>query len=189
MDLTQSGVAAWSTLLGWLFTHALGKADRAAPARDGAARDGGFAERSRSWMDEWLLSKLVAGAFQDAGLDEGAAWWAVGTLKILIRHQRWHEATGQAHHVLTSWLRDGEVQQFLQVNRYRGELWFNHEAFTEFLGWMLTLAVVEISANNELAPEDVARQIGACYRTIEALRQAEEASEYRVDKLVEAARD
>jgi hypothetical protein len=176
--VTSPRVGRWATLLGWAFIHPLGR----------VVDDGGFVERSRSWMDEWLLGKLVAGAFQEMGLDEGAAWWAVGTVKILIGHQLWHQGGGLAHQVLSTWLRDGEVQQFLQVNRYRGELWFNHEAFGELLDWMLTVAVVQVGAQVELDLAETARRIGASYRAIETLRQAEEASEYRVSGLVEAVR-
>lgn len=52
---------------------------------------------------------------------------------------------------MLSWLKDGEVQRFLQVNRYLGVLWFNHESFGQLLGWMLSLAAVEISANSILS--------------------------------------
>jgi glycosidase len=175
-------VAAWSSLFAWVFTHALGK----------IVDKDDFAAQSRSWIDEWLLGKIIAGAFEDLGLDEGTAWWAVGTVKILTSHQSWCETdlapTERAHQILTRWLRDGEVQQFLQVNRYRDVLWFNREAFDQFLGWMLTLAAVEISADPALLPEQVAREIVACYDVIHALQRAEEASEYQVTTLLEAAR-
>jgi hypothetical protein len=179
----NDGLAAWATLLGWLFIHALGR----------VVSEEGSAERSQSWMHEWLLSKLVVGALQDLGLDEDASWWTIGTIEILINHHGWYElkAAGQnqAYQVLMSWLRDSRVQQFLQVNRYRGVLWFNHEAFEELLSWMLALAVIEISAEPEPIAEQVVRQISTCYKVVETLRQAEEASEYRVTVLVEAVRD
>jgi glycosidase len=173
--------ATWGTLLGWVFTHAVGK----------AVREEGFAELSRSWMDEWLLGKLIARALQDLGLDEGAARWAAGTVKILIDHQQWWDAEAgkdQAYQVLTTWLKDSQVQQFLQVNRYRGVLWFNHEAFARLLGWMLTIAAVEISAVPTQEPDAVTEAIMACYEAIEALQEAEEASEFQVVKLMEAAK-
>jgi hypothetical protein len=175
-------LAAWGTLLCWLFTHALGK----------VVAEQDIGAQSRSWMDEWLLSKLVAGTFQDLGLDTGTVWWAVGTIKILISHQRWYEveASGpeQAYQVLASWLRDGEVQQFLQVNRHQGVLWFNHEAFEELLGWMLTTAVVAIGAEHWQAPEAIVERIIACYDVVTTLQQAEKASEYQLEKLLEAAK-
>jgi len=156
-------------------------------------REEDFAELSRSWMDEWLLGKLIARALQDLGLDEEAAWWAVGTVKMLINHQQWWQADAEkesdAYQVLTTWLRDGEVQQFMQVNRYHGVLWFNEEAFGKLLGWMLTAAVVEISADAERTAEEVAEQVMACYEVIEVLQEAEKASEYQVVKLMEATKD
>ncbi len=173
---------AWGILFGWLFTHALGK----------VVDEGDFKRQSRSWMDEWLLGKLVAGALQDLGLDEGSARWSVGVAKILISHQHWYELEApkkeRAYQVLVSWLKDSEVQQFLQVNRYRGVLWFNKETFDQLLGWMLTLAAVEISADPELSTDDVAQEIVACYDVVKVLQQAEGASEYQVVKLMEAAK-
>ncbi|MFN2182616.1 MAG: alpha-amylase family glycosyl hydrolase, partial [Anaerolineae bacterium] len=96
--------AAWGTLLGWVLTHALGK----------IVSEEGYAAQSRTWIDEWLLGKIVAGALQDLDLDEAAAWWAVGTIKILISHQDWcaraPASEDRAYQVLVSWLRDSEVQ-------------------------------------------------------------------------------
>jgi hypothetical protein len=175
-------LVAWGSLFLWLFTHALGRVvdEEAAVAY------------SRSWMDEWLLGKLAAGVLQDLGLDDGAAQWAVGVVNILINHQRWHEMevpkAKRAYHVLTSWLKDGEVQQFLQVNRNRGVLWFNHEAFDQLLTWMMALAAVEISADPQRSPGDVARDIVACYDVVAKLKQAESASDYQVVELMEAAK-
>ena len=175
--------AIWGTLLCWLFTHALGK----------VGSDEDFAGQSRSWMDEWLLSKIVASALRDLDLDEAAAWWAVGVVKILINHQRWYELEAseneRGYQILGSWLRDSEVHQFLQINRYRDVLWFNHEAFDELLGWMLTLAAIEISADPQLTPKTTAEHIVACYEVVKMLQQAEKASEYQVEKLMEVARD
>jgi hypothetical protein len=175
-------LATWGVLLCWVFTHALGEVV--------AEEDPGG--QSRSWMGEWLLSKLVAGALQDLGLDAGTAWWAVGTVGILISHQRWYDleakGTDQAYQVLVSWLRDSEVQQFLRVNRHQEVLWFNHEAFEELLHWMLTIAVIAIGSDGDQPPEAIAENIVACFDVVSTLQQAEKASEYQVAKLLEAAR-
>ncbi len=174
-------MAAWASLLCWLFTHSLGKVTGLT----------GFAQQSRSWLDEWLLGKLLVGALQDLGLDEEAAWWAVRTVKILISHQRWFEGLfpkhAAAYPLLTAWLKDGEVQRFLQINRYQGVLWFNREAFEQLLDWMMTLAVVEISAEQELPPAEVARQIAACCEIVNKLYEAGVRSGYQVVSLLEGA--
>ena len=80
------------------------------------------------------------------------------------------------------------MQQFLQVNRHQGELWFNHEAFEELLHWMLTMAVIAIGSDRHRPPEAIAENIVACHDVVSTLQQAEKASEYQVAKLLELAR-
>jgi hypothetical protein len=69
----------WGSLLGWWCVHSLGQ----------VAGEASFADRSRSWIDEWLLGKVLAGALQDLGLDEDRAGQAVAVIKVLTSHQRW----------------------------------------------------------------------------------------------------
>lgn len=174
--------AAWGTLLGWLFTHALGKAVGGA----------GFAQLSRSWCDEWLLSKITAGALQDLGLDEGRAWWAVMIVKILVSHQRWFEMEvpkrQRPYHALQSWLEDDDVHQFLQVNRYQDVLWLNKEAFEQLLWWMLLVAAVTLSADPVRSKAEVGQEIVAAYDVVRSLQRAAEKSDYQVEALLEIAK-
>jgi glycosidase len=174
--------SVWGTLLGWLFTHALGQ----------VVSESDFEQQSRSWMDEWLLGKIIASVLGDFGLSDEAAWRGVTLIKLLITHQRWFETPApgkkQASQVLESWLKDGETQQFLQVNRYQGVLWFNHEAFEQLLWWMLTLAAVAISADPLRPATKVAKEIAAGYNLVQELRRAEQKSQYQVDKLLAAVR-
>jgi len=166
--------ATWGALLSWLFVHALGK----------VIGEAGFAQASRSWLDEWLLGRIVAGALRDLGLDEGAVDWAVATVKALTSHQRWFEIPAgpdQPYRVLESWLQDEEVQRLLQVNRYQDVLWFNKEAFEQLLGRMTVVAVVALRAEGAAA-----QPINAVYRLARQLRQAGEAAGYRLDRLLEA---
>jgi hypothetical protein len=127
---------------------------------------------------------------QELGLDEAAAWWTVSTVKILTAHSDWFRTrapkAARAYQVLTRWLSDAQVQQFLQVNRYRGVLWFNHEAFQQLTTWMLTVAAVQIAADETLDPADVATQIADAYDLIRTLQQAEAGSGYQVEKLIDA---
>jgi len=156
----------WGVLLGWLFTHALGSVVSAAEG----------AQISRSWLDEWLLGRILASALTGLGLDETAAWQAVAVVRVLITHQRWFDSEAPAaerpYVTLESWLRDDEVRQLLGINRYQGILWFRHESFLALLRWMLLVAVV----SHGVDPADGA--------VIEALRRAEAESGYRVERLL-----
>ncbi len=174
---------AWGTLLGWLFTHALGKVT--------GKED--WPQQSRSWLDEWQLGKVLAGVFSDLGLDEAAAWRAVSMVKVLINHQSWFRIQApkseRAYQILLSWLRDSEVQQYIQVNRYQGILWFNKEAFDQLLKWMMTLAVAEISAATDRPAEETVRRIRASYQVVRNIRQAQLRSDYQVLRLLEEVRN
>ncbi len=181
---------SWGILLGWLFTHALGK----------VVGEEGYEQQSRSWLDEWLLGRIVTGALQDMGLDGGAVGWGLAAIKVLISHQRCYEmctAEGRpdrskgplvepkrAYRLLESWFQDSDVQQFLRVNRYHDVLWFNKEAFDQMLGWTLTVAVIETAANPLCGADEVAEEIVACYNVVKQLQQAEEASGYQVERLL-----
>jgi hypothetical protein len=117
----------------------------------------------------------------------------VGTDKILINHQDWPNLAStseedRAYQVLVSWLRDNEVQQFVQVNRYGGVLWFNSEAFDQLLAWMLTIAAVSESADAGSPSQEIAEKITGCYNVIAKLKKAAESSEFQVVKLMEAVR-
>ncbi|RME47131.1 MAG: alpha-amylase, partial [Chloroflexi bacterium] len=136
--------STWGGLLSWLFVHSLGKIVGTA----------GYEQQSRSWIDEWLLRRIIAGALQDLGLDELAARRVVAMVKVLTSHQRWFQvvpatAPNRAYQVLRSLLRDAEVQQFLQVNRYQDVLWFNREAFEQLMGWLLIVAAVDAASQPE----------------------------------------
>ncbi|MFC2015330.1 alpha-amylase family glycosyl hydrolase [Chloroflexota bacterium] len=170
-------------LLGWLFTHPLGKVVDQKDAQ----------QQGRSLMDEWLLGKLLLGTFRELGLDQEDGQSAVGITKILISHSRWFEIeetseVTRTYGVLLSWLRDRDVQQFLQVNRYRGVLWFNHEAFERLLALMVAVAVVEIGSESGLSRQAAAKELSACCRVIQELDRAEESSGYQVVELMEAAK-
>jgi hypothetical protein len=53
---------------------------------------------------------------------------------------------------------------------------------------MLVTATVTISADPELSPDEEVEQIAACYNVARQLQEAEQASEYRVERLLEIAR-
>jgi glycosidase len=167
----------WNTLLGWLFVHALGKVV--------SRKD--FPEVSRSWIDEWRLGKVIKGVLGELGLDDTASWELITIIKLLTSHQGWFEEKN-AYQVLVSLLKDNEVQQFLQINRYNDILWFNREAFDDLLWWLMMLAAVEISSDLQRPANRVAKDLEDCYGMVQNLKDAKEKSGYQVEKLLELLR-
>jgi hypothetical protein len=165
------------TLLGWLFVHALGK----------VVSQKDFPEVSRSWIDEWRLGKTIADVLQGLGLDQEAALRAASLTKLLTTHQRWFEER-TPYKVLDSLLKDNEVQQYLQINRYNGILWFNREAFGDLLWWLRVLAEVEISSDPQRPTHQAAKDLEHCNGMIQKLKEAAKKSDYQVEKLLEAVK-
>jgi glycosidase len=172
----------WGTLLSWLFVHALGKL---AGTRD-------FAEQGRRFIGEWRLDKVIVNQLLDSELDEGAARRRVTLIKVLTRHQQWFKTgqpdQNQAYTVLHSLLKDGEVQEFIQVNEHDGILWFNKESLDELLFWLMLVTVVEIGSSPQRLPMDAVKEIEECHGVIQKIQEAETKSEYQVEKILMAAK-
>jgi glycosidase len=170
----------WATLFSWLFVHALGK----------VVNPKDFAGQSRTWIDECGLGKTIFGVLRDLGLEETAARSSLAVIKLLTGHQRWFEVKPsdqkRAYAILESLLKESEVQQFLQVNRYNDIWWFNKEAFEEMLWWLMVGAALTIGSDPLRPVNAVVEALQGCYSMILTWQQAEEKSEYQVEKLLEA---
>lgn len=175
-------ILGFGILLAWTFTHKLGR----------VIADEDYEERSRTWIDEWLFGKMIAQTYQDLGVEEGEAWWAVALVKLLCAHQNWYELEAaqnkRAFLVLNAWLQDGDVRNFLHINRYQDILWFNKESFDTLIRWMFMVAVVDILAAAEINEAAVKDQILEQYVVIEQLQKAASKSDYQVEKLLEASK-
>ncbi len=170
--------ACWGCLLGWAFVHSLGR----------IMSEDHFAQQSRTWIDEWLLGRILAGVLGQMGLDEGSAGRSVTLIKVLTTHQRWFAVESPdllpSYQLLQALLRDSDVQHFLQVNRYREVLWFNKEAFDQLLWWLLLLVVIELGVDRLLQEPKARQEFLDHYHLLRDLQRAGEESEYQVEKLL-----
>jgi hypothetical protein len=147
-----------------------------------------FSQRSWSLIDEWKLDKVIGSGLGDLGLEEETIRKSVALIKILTHHQRWF-TTGpsdqtKAYGILESLLKEGEVQQFLQVNQYNDIWWFNKEAFEELLWWLMLISAIEIGSNPLRPVNEMMRDLEECWSMIQTLQEAEERSGYQVEKLL-----
>ena len=169
----------WSYLFGWIVVHSLGR----------IVGDADVPQRSRSWLDEWLLSKIIGNTLRDLKADDTAASQGVRLVGLLTSNQRWFEMEGpeelRAYRTLESLLKDGDGQQFLGINRYEEIVWFNGESFEELLWWLYVAAVIQICVDPSLAAAEVSAALVEHHKVIDELRQAAEKSEYQVEVLLE----
>ncbi len=182
-SLEGGDIFSWAIILGWLFTHNLGK----------LLLNKGYEERSRQLIDEWLLDKIIANTIKELGLDTDIAWDAVTCIKILVRFQNWFNEPPpkktRTLRILKNWLSDPNIQQYLRINTYRGTIWFNKEAMEALLRWMLTIQVIsvlvdEVGKGLRKPDETVTNDMLDAYDDIRKILKASANSEYKVENLL-----
>jgi glycosidase len=181
-DINQRELFIWRVLFGWAFTHALGK----------ITGDENAAEFSRSWMDEWLLGKIILQTLNELDFEEGVSSRAVATIKWLTTHQDWMRIKGfegnRAYNVLLSLLNDMEIHQYLFINRYQDILWFNRESFEDLLDWMMILSVLINTTNRNMDEDEISKLILIDYEMIQFLKMVGEDSKFQLDRLIEGTK-
>jgi hypothetical protein len=169
--------------------------------------------QSRSWIDEWLLGKLLLSAFEGQGLSTEEQHSALTLIKVLTSHQLWFEtppsggtsspatprnqskqnqATGkkalsaEAARVLRTLLGDTEVQETLRINRYQEILWFNAESLDQLLTGLYLIAVVDAVNTASEDPARCAQIIRNRKTVLDQIHEAKDSSNYQVERLLTA---
>ncbi|MCD4828594.1 MAG: alpha-amylase [Candidatus Cloacimonetes bacterium] len=166
-------------LVGWALVHRLGEVEG----------DKWAAERSRSYIDQWLLLQPMREQYRHL-LDERAES-AVELIASLTEHQQamksdsdWETPLRFVQHMLA----DEDVRQWLQVNRWRDVLWFNQERFEQMLGWVTAVLLLRCAAGCEgQSEEDEA--VSRLGEWLQSLWKAMQHSGYQVEKLLSLLRD
>ena len=172
--------ATWGALLGWLAAEALSGVVEPDPA----------ARSARGWFDRARLGRVFADAYRWRGLDEGAAWWTVETVRHLVA--RPGEAAlaappaERAGRLVRAWFADDDLARWLGVNRHDGIAYVNRESFEAALRWMVVLVAVGGAAEDR---DEAARAGALANAHALAVRLAAHATAagYDVGRLVERA--
>jgi hypothetical protein len=151
------------------------------------------AEQGRALFDEWLLGSVVERALAGLGLDDGAAMVGAALTRVMLAHEAaLAESGGQGpRRVLERLLRDGDVRDFLGVNRHRDVLWFSQERFDALVAGLLATAITVVAASppvedavTEEPRTEPASDLVAAYRVARSFREAESASNYQLERLL-----
>jgi len=174
--LQNGSLPRWTPLVAWIFIRDLGRLSNT-KAPEGV---------TRSWIDEWQLGKCIEDAARGLGLDPAAAGRAVTILRLLTDLQGWYKKMGRqtVRQYFTTLLDDEEIRRFLQVNRYKDILWFNQEAFDEFVFWLNLLAVFDALSDENASASLLAENVLICGGITARLKKACLASDYQVVKLL-----
>lgn len=163
-------------LLNWTFISRLGK----------LVGKEEFWDRSRSWIDEWRLGKIIYWSFRELIENDASATEGLALLKIITQRQNWFldhmtEPNSSAL-IMEKLLSDPEVMQFLQINRYQDILWFNQEAFDLLLDWLFVIAAQDCLSR--LAPNDpnFAKEITAYFEITELWKSKASYSKFQLEQ-------
>ncbi len=139
--------------------------------------------------EEWGLISRAARAFS---VHDHADGW-VFLLKVLLAHGNWWERYADAPDTLVDLMQDllsdGDVTMYLGLNEYEGAIWYRKERMDELRWWLFATALVSM---DKVAPGDTAERdrliadITRLYRLDNRLEEAQRASRYRVDDLLNA---
>lgn len=176
----------WCVLLGWLVTSSVGK----------MVSTQGYEEISRSWIDEWMLNKILVSTMGNLGLDERSNWRAISLIKLLTTHHNWWKIIDPnlkkhnkkaAYELLTTLLSDSDAQVYLGMNRYQEVLWFNKESFEDMMWWLFVVGSLEIASQHQEGDQvnTVGNILLPCYNEISFLIKNAEESGYKLEKLLE----
>lgn len=168
---------AWAGLCAWVCVHALGG------IVDGAAPD----EQSRSWLDEWFFGRTIAEMLRAVGASDEEAARGVLLITCLTSHQRWFAQfdEGTLDQQVDVLMRDPDVQVLLGFNRFAGIVWFNKQAFEQFLWHLVVVAVVMLAADVQYDEAQRAALIATWAAPVERLQRAAEESGYQVQRFLE----
>jgi glycosidase len=135
----------------------------------------------RSWIDEWLLSRVIDTMLRSLGANEQESAQTIAAIKLSISLPEMFAADDQerADRLLEMILQEPDAQQFLNINAFQGTVWFNREGFTELMRWLVIGAQLFAPSMKVLEQR---------YISINRLNQAMEQSAYQLDKLREATR-
>ncbi|TMQ52286.1 MAG: alpha-amylase [Candidatus Eisenbacteria bacterium] len=166
------------TLLGWLFTHALGKVS-------GEGQPEGL---GREWLRAWRWNRVLVETLRELGLEAGEAARRVEMIEALVAHGRAFRCAaleeGGAGRALESWLADDQVQRVVRANEYEGSWWFHRESWESWLEWLVAVAEIECAADPSLEPRLRDLHLGACRDLAARMIEAAAESGYRLDRLV-----
>ena len=147
-----------------------------------------FSNYSRSWIDEFLLGRVLENAFEKYGGEAGDAKFGVQVLKTLIGQRNWFDIKAGKHRkatlALEFWLNDPEVQRLMGVNLHDEILWFNQELMESWLWWMMLLAAIQILADENIPDNKIPEELLAVYDIVNKIRQNLVNSEFQIEKLL-----
>jgi glycosidase len=145
-----------------------------AVAKIGQLQDNNYASViSLSWIDEFLLNKLIEQSLNDEGFDDYSTDRQILLIKILTLLPDWLEKYSQNPiSAIQSLFQYQEVQKYLMINQYKEVLYFNYESMIELLATFYTSAIIKISLLDNQSKTEIKKKLQTWHSEIEGIIKA-----------------
>ena len=141
---------------------------------------------SLSWLDEFLLSKLIEQSFRNEGYNDDSVERQLLLLKILTLIPNWLETylenPGEA---IQSLFQYQEVQKYIMINQYQEILYFHYESLIELLAAFYATEILQISLWKKKNKTEIKKKLLTCYAEIEKLIKIAQKAGCKVYSMVE----
>ncbi|MFW5642754.1 MAG: alpha-amylase family glycosyl hydrolase, partial [Alkalispirochaeta sp.] len=149
-------------------------------------------DQAAEWMLVEMLRPILAQIQPSGSLPNH---WEQLVHVTLAHHNWWHYVAGEspdraamlAMEILTA---DSNVEDFLQIHVHNGVTWFNREAFSRFIDWLIVLGAwheitASVAAGKKISWKKLADETRNMSEIYRRWKEAEERSGYRVDRFME----
>ncbi len=167
----------WGILFSWLFIHQLGR----------VTSEENYEVQSRSWFDEWRLSKYIKNTLRELSINEEEKTMEVGSIiKLIVSLHNWSNSMEYReknfYAIFQSFFGDPEIQLYLKVNRYHNLLWYSAEEFNNFTRWIWLTAIIDrIAKSNDRLSNEI-EELLVYFRKITEIAKT---SKYQVNKFLD----
>ncbi len=162
----------WLGLITWIFVSSVKDVLIAA----GSPRD------LSSLLEGWRLPEELLNCYRQCGLQPEAAVMTRRLVLGLLSHPL--DGNQTLSEAMKSIFEDPNLSACLQVNSYKGILWFNREAFQRLTSWLAVTSLLNAVTPASSEPVLVER-ILATHVLLKEIHKAEKRSEYQVRQLID----
>jgi hypothetical protein len=142
---------------------------------------------SLSWLDEFLLSKLIDQSLQQEGHDEYSSSRQILLIKILILLPDWlEEFEKNPGPAIESLFQYQEIQKYLTVNQYQEILYFNYESLMELLAAFYSSAILNLSLQKGTNKTGIKKKLVGWHTQIEEIIKIASNNSCKVHPTIEA---
>ena len=167
----------WGMVLSWIFIHQLGR----------IVSEKNYELKSRSFFDEWRLSKYIINTLRDLAITKDEKGLDVGSIiKLMVSHHNWSKSLEYSeknfYAIFQSFFSDPEIQVYLKVNRYHNILWYNAEEFVNFTRWIWLTAVIDRITNKK---DNLSKELYELLNDYQKIEELAKNSKYQVTTFLE----